>query len=109
MELPAQEIRRVRLSALLHDVGKIGIDDRILRKPSALTEEEFEIMKTHRPKPHHVGYSGAEDHPGMKHPTSVEGGGFPRLAGRGHPTPGAHRLGRRHFRRDDDYSPVRAR
>ncbi len=47
MGLPAEEIRIVRLSALLHDVGKIGIDDRILRKPTALTSEEFEVMKTH--------------------------------------------------------------
>ena len=31
----------------LHDVGKIGIDDRILRKPTALTDDEFEVMKLH--------------------------------------------------------------
>ena len=31
----------------MHDVGKIGICDAILRKPGKLTEEEFEIMKTH--------------------------------------------------------------
>ncbi len=47
MGLTAEEIRSVRVSALLHDVGKIGIDDRILRKPTALTSEEFEVMKTH--------------------------------------------------------------
>ena len=43
-----QEILRV--SAQLHDVGKIGIEDRILKKPGALTPEEFEIMKTHTTK-----------------------------------------------------------
>ncbi len=37
----------VQLSALLHDVGKIGIKDQILNKPSALTDEEFEVMKSH--------------------------------------------------------------
>jgi HD-GYP domain-containing protein (c-di-GMP phosphodiesterase class II) len=37
----------LRISAQLHDVGKIGIEDRILKKPGALTPEEFEIMKTH--------------------------------------------------------------
>ena len=47
MGLPPEEVRKVRISALLHDVGKIGIDDRILRKPTALTDEEFEVMKTH--------------------------------------------------------------
>ncbi len=45
--LPAEEVKKVRIAALLHDVGKIGIDDRILRKPTALTDEEFEVMKLH--------------------------------------------------------------
>lgn len=47
MELPADEIRQVQLAALLHDIGKIGIPDAILNKPSALTPEEWVIMKTH--------------------------------------------------------------
>ncbi len=47
MSLTPEEVRTIRISALLHDVGKIGIDDRILRKPTALTSEEFEVMKTH--------------------------------------------------------------
>ena len=37
----------IRLAAPMHDVGKIGIPDRILRKPAELTAEEFEVMKTH--------------------------------------------------------------
>ena len=37
----------VQLSALLHDIGKIGIRDQILNKPAKLTDDEFEIMKTH--------------------------------------------------------------
>jgi len=40
-------LETLRVSAQLHDVGKIGIEDRILKKPGALTPEEFEIMKTH--------------------------------------------------------------
>jgi len=40
----------LRVSAQLHDVGKIGIEDSILKKPGALTPEEFEIMKTHTTK-----------------------------------------------------------
>ncbi|HEX4744108.1 MAG TPA: diguanylate cyclase, partial [Candidatus Limnocylindria bacterium] len=47
MALPPDEIRRVQLGALLHDIGKIGIPDAILNKPAPLTEEEWVIMRTH--------------------------------------------------------------
>src|SRR5205085_10686167 len=50
LNLPAKEMSNLRISALLHDVGKIGIDDRILRKPGALSEDEFEVMKGHPAK-----------------------------------------------------------
>ncbi len=50
MGLATEEIENIRISAQLHDVGKIGIEDRILKKPGALTPEEFEIMKTHTTK-----------------------------------------------------------
>jgi len=42
-----EELDKLRIAALLHDVGKIGVDDRVLKKPGSLTPEEFEIMKTH--------------------------------------------------------------
>lgn len=45
--LNAEELDKLRISALLHDVGKIGVDDRVLKKPGALTPEEFELMKQH--------------------------------------------------------------
>jgi putative nucleotidyltransferase with HDIG domain len=48
--LSGADVETVRISAQLHDVGKIGIEDRILKKPGALTPEEFEIMKTHTTK-----------------------------------------------------------
>lgn len=38
---------RITLASALHDIGKIGIDDKILNKPGRLTKEEFEIMKSH--------------------------------------------------------------
>ncbi len=41
------EMERLRISGLLHDIGKIGVDDKVLRKPGILTEEEFEHMKMH--------------------------------------------------------------
>ena len=50
MGLDAGFLEILRVSAQLHDVGKIGIEDRILKKPGALTPEEFEIMKTHTTK-----------------------------------------------------------
>ena len=45
--LAQEEVEKIRISAQLHDVGKIGIEDRILKKPGALTAEEYEVMKSH--------------------------------------------------------------
>jgi HD-GYP domain-containing protein (c-di-GMP phosphodiesterase class II) len=50
LNLSAEDLDRLRIAALLHDVGKIGVDDRVLKKPGALTEEEFAIMKQHPTK-----------------------------------------------------------
>ena len=47
MGLPREAIQSLRHSAPMHDLGKIGIPDSILRKPTRLTQEEFEVMKTH--------------------------------------------------------------
>ena len=47
MGLSEDTVRLIRLSALVHDVGKIGIPDAILRKPGALSEEESNVMKQH--------------------------------------------------------------
>jgi HD-GYP domain-containing protein (c-di-GMP phosphodiesterase class II) len=72
---------KLRISALLHDVGKIGIDDRVLKKPGALTDEEFHIMKQHpvkganimRPVP-----QLKEMLPGIElHHECVDGRGYP--------------------------------
>lgn len=41
------KIERLRIAAMLHDVGKIGISDNILNKPGKLTGEEFDIIKSH--------------------------------------------------------------
>ena len=37
----------ISMASALHDIGKIGIDEKILNKPGKLTKEEFDIMKTH--------------------------------------------------------------
>jgi len=71
----------VRISAQLHDVGKIGIEDRILKKPGALTAEEFEIMKTHTTKGANIlrGVAQLKDMiPGIElHHESLDGRGYP--------------------------------
>ncbi|HRI03066.1 MAG TPA: HD domain-containing protein [Pyrinomonadaceae bacterium] len=82
MGMPADELETLRISALLHDVGKIAVDDAILKKPAALTEEEFEIMKTHPMK----GYKIMSQIPAMKpylpgmvmHHEMVNGKGYPK-------------------------------
>jgi len=47
MGLGKKEIYEVHISSLFHDIGKIGIEDKILRKPAALTDEEYTVMKQH--------------------------------------------------------------
>jgi putative nucleotidyltransferase with HDIG domain len=74
-------IETVRISAQLHDVGKIGIEDRILKKPGALTPEEFDIMKTHTTKGANILRPVAQLKdmiPGIElHHESLDGRGYP--------------------------------
>ena len=56
-QLTNDYVANLVMAAPMHDVGKIAIPDAILQKPGKLTDEEFEIMKTLRPK-------RRKDHPG---------------------------------------------
>lgn len=47
LKLSREELTRLEVGALLHDIGKIGIPDQILKKPGPLTDDEFKIMKKH--------------------------------------------------------------
>lgn len=47
MEIPDEEIIHIRRGALLHDIGKMGVPDHILLKPSSLTEDEWKLMRMH--------------------------------------------------------------
>lgn len=47
MDLPFEDCRRLESSGPLHDIGKIGIDDHILKKPGRLTDEEFKNIQAH--------------------------------------------------------------
>ena len=77
----AEDLDRLRISALLHDVGKIGVDDRVLKKPGQLTEEEFELMKQHPSKGANIMRPVAqlkEMLPGIElHHERMDGGGYP--------------------------------
>ena len=81
LNLDPDEMRRLKLAAILHDIGKIGVEDIILRKEDKLTEEEYDQMKKHT-------LMGAEiiGHikqlrgiiPGLKyHHEKVDGKGYP--------------------------------
>lgn len=82
MGFNAVELERLEICALLHDVGKIGIEDRILRKPTNLTPEEFEIMKTHPDKGASILSQIAQLSdiiPGMRaHHENYDGTGYPQ-------------------------------
>jgi HD-GYP domain-containing protein (c-di-GMP phosphodiesterase class II) len=82
MGLKDDFIEIVRVSAQLHDVGKIGIEDRILKKPGALTPEEFDVMKTHTTKGANILRPVAQLKdmlPGIElHHESLDGRGYPR-------------------------------
>ena len=79
--LSAPDIRDIDIASLLHDVGKIGVDDAILKKPGLLTPEEFEVMKTHTTQ----GAAIMSEIPKMKeilpglrsHHERWKGGGYP--------------------------------
>jgi HD-GYP domain-containing protein (c-di-GMP phosphodiesterase class II) len=81
MKLPETFLETLRISAQLHDVGKIGIEDHILKKPGALTEEEFEVMKTHTTKGANIlrpVTQLAEMLPGIElHHEALDGRGYP--------------------------------
>jgi HD-GYP domain-containing protein (c-di-GMP phosphodiesterase class II) len=81
MVLPDDFLEIVRISAQLHDVGKIGIEDRILKKPGALTPEEFDVMKTHTTKGANILRPVAQLRdmiPGIElHHESLDGRGYP--------------------------------
>jgi len=45
--LNEQELKDLEIAAVLHDIGKLGVPDKILKKPGRLTKEEYEIMQQH--------------------------------------------------------------
>jgi HD-GYP domain-containing protein (c-di-GMP phosphodiesterase class II) len=73
-------IAQLRLAGLLHDVGKIGIIDSILQKPGPLTDDEYQVMKTHTRLGHAI--VSAAERPDeadwiLHHHERIDGGGYP--------------------------------
>lgn len=84
--LPDHIIKKVRIAAQLHDIGKIGIMDSILQKPGALNDEEYESMKKHPIYGAKIMERISKLHdiiPGMKHHhEKYDGSGYPdRISG----------------------------
>lgn len=79
--LPPNEVARISLGGFLHDLGKIGVPDAILNKPDKLTDEEYEVIKTHP----EVGSRLLADHPLaelarsaiLSHHETPDGRGYP--------------------------------
>ena len=90
-------VETIYLTSPLHDIGKVGIPDRVLLKPGRLREDEFEIMKKHTTIGSETLNAAAKAHPNARflrmardiawtHHERFDGSGYPRgLAGQGIP------------------------
>lgn len=82
--LTLKEAEEIKMASPMHDIGKVGIPDNILNKPGKLTEEEFEIMKTHAELGHEM--LKGSNQPllktaaiiSMEHHEKWDGTGYPR-------------------------------
>jgi putative two-component system response regulator len=79
--LSESECEKIRIAAVLHDIGKIGIPESILQKPSRLTPEEFKIINTHPEIGHRILSTVAElsqvSHCILHHHERFDGNGYP--------------------------------
>lgn len=82
LELPHGDVTRIEAAAYLHDIGKIGVPDHILNKEGALTDEEFDMIKTHPQKAAeilgHINFPWGDVVPGVRgHHERYDGRGYP--------------------------------
>lgn len=103
--LSVRETRELCWAALLHDIGKIGIEDQILHKPGPLTAREWEVMKTHSEVGAQIvkGLSGLENISSiiLSHHERMDGTGYPHQL-KGEQIP----LGARIIAVEDSYSAI---
>lgn len=82
MEMSEEELFHVRHGALLHDIGKMGVPDRILLKPEPLSEQEWEIMRRHPTYAYELLFPISYLHPALDipyyHHEKWDGTGYPR-------------------------------
>jgi diguanylate cyclase (GGDEF)-like protein/PAS domain S-box-containing protein/putative nucleotidyltransferase with HDIG domain len=81
MKLSKDSIKELELAALLHDIGKISISDEILLKPTKLTPQEFEMIKTHTESGYQIlriadEYSDFAEY-ALSHHERYDGSGYP--------------------------------
>lgn len=81
MKLRPIEVRDTGIGAVLHDIGKLEISDSVLNKPGRLTDQEFEIMKTHTV----IGYELITANPALGSVAHVVRGHHERVDGMGYP------------------------
>ncbi|NWG21219.1 MAG: diguanylate cyclase [Chloroflexi bacterium] len=81
LHLPDERIKLVRQAALLHDIGKIAISDRVLHKPTRLTSEEYEYVKQHA----NIGANLLEQSRGLRHLAAFVRYHHERWDGKGYP------------------------
>ena len=105
------DLEAIEVGALLHDIGKIGVPERILNKPGPLTDEEWEEMKQHPVTSDHILVRDRDapvrppDRP--LEPRAHRREGLPgRARGRRHPAARAHRARRRRVRRARERPPL---
>jgi putative nucleotidyltransferase with HDIG domain len=82
MRLDKKTIQQIHWGALLHDVGKIGIADAILRKPGHLTDEEWGFMRTHP----QIGFEVLKDIPFLQPALDIVLHHHERFVGTGYPS-----------------------
>lgn len=81
MDLNPAQVDTIRNAALLHDIGKIGVNDNVLNKKEKLTDDEFDIIKSHPS----VGYDIIKDIGFLSHVMDIVKHHHERWDGRGYP------------------------